>query len=93
MALRDYLHYFQRPSPIEPETLTSPADILDWCSRPYHARFLAWLDAEASRKITIDSNHLAVIESAVRANTLREIRQHLLRLAKGAAARAEEQNG
>jgi hypothetical protein len=57
--------------------------VLDWVSQEYHAKFLEWLDAESSKPLPITAD---LVKAAVRANTLKEVRDHLVKLEKGALA-------
>lgn len=51
--------------------------ILDWVSSGYHDRFMAWLTTMA--EVPISTQDLAsTISGATRANTLREVRTHIL---------------
>lgn len=60
-------------------------EFVEWAHRPPGLRLIAWLEAEASRPFKIGEQS-AMIESAVRANTFREIVNRIRRDAKVAEA-------
>lgn len=64
-------------------------EILDFADASYYGTFISWLEAEANRPLTI-GDHGDMIQSAVRANTLREIRDTLVRRVDHARSAARE---
>lgn len=96
MKLRDFASYFRdEEAERESEVLEQARRFLDWSSCDYHAKFLDWLNREASKPIPVSGNHMDVVQAAVRANTLREIIQHLTRVgndSQAAIRRASEAN-
>jgi hypothetical protein len=72
-------------------------EAVDWVSQPYHEKFCKWLDDEASKPFQIGQDQMALIQAAVRANTLREVRRHVERVRVAAMATLErireESNG
>jgi hypothetical protein len=72
-------------------------EAVDWVSQPYHEKFVKWLDDEASRPFQIGTDQMALIQAAVRVNTLREVRRHIERISVSASAALqgarEESNG
>lgn len=52
-------------------------EILDVAERPYWKRFMEWIDKQAAAPLKISSDHMDMVQSAVRANVYREIRDHL----------------
>lgn len=91
MALRDYAKFFRDDNEVEEAKAQDVAnEVVAWVSCAYHDKFLQWLDKEAGKPIAISSNQLSVVESAVRANTLREVKDYLVRLRSKAAATVGE---
>ncbi len=64
--------------------------ILEWMRQPYHEEFEKWLEAEASKPIPVVEHNITLIQSAVRANTLREVARHLARLRSNAMAAVQQ---
>ena len=52
-------------------------ECLAWSAMPYHQRFMADLDREIARPIDVNLTDRAVLQTAVRQNTIREIRESL----------------
>jgi len=65
---------------------TTAREAIDWMSQSYHEKFVKWLDDEASRPFQIGTDQMALIQAAVRVNTLREVRRHLDRIRAAASA-------
>ena len=91
MSLRDFASFF-RNSDEEAEIAARgrARAVIDWMGREYHKEFMKWLDDEASKPFDIDKDEMRLIKSAVRANTLREVRSHLLRLESLSLAALED---
>ncbi len=75
MKLVEFLHRLRRPPEVD---LATCREIEEWTRSPYHAKFCSWLEAEANRPFVI-SDQMNLVQAAVRANVLREIRLHLRR--------------
>lgn len=87
MGILDFRRFFDDD---EAKVLAMEAEnarqVLDWVSQQYHVKFLEWLDVESSKPLPITAD---LVKAAVRANTFKEIRDHLSRIEKSAiAARA-----
>jgi len=83
---------FFRPRPVESidpdaELLNSANELLDFSATPYYAKFIEWLEREANRPMKV-GDHMVMIQSAVRANTLKEIRDTLVRRVSNARSAA-----
>jgi len=79
----DYTRFFRRSTVVSVEPAVEQESVLAeeivaFGALPYFAKFVAWLDAEAFRPLKI-GNQLDMVQAAVRANTLREIREHLVK--------------
>jgi len=92
----DFGKYFRRDEvevvDHDAELLNEANEILDFSNTAYFTKFLAYLDKEASRPLKV-GDHMDMIQSAVRANTLREIRDTMVRRissARSAALGTEE---
>ena len=72
---------------VETEILNDANEILDFANTSYYAKFMAYLDKEAGRPLKV-GDHMDMIQSAVRANTLREIRDTMVRRVSNARAAA-----
>lgn len=59
-------------------------EVQRWAACPYHEVFKQWLRSEADRPMKLDA-HGPMIEAASRANTFREVRDHIVRLERQAA--------
>ena len=64
-----------------------------WSNCDYHDRFLAYLREEADKPINPKLPHADLIVNNARANTMKEIRQHLLDLKERANAALERERG
>lgn len=89
--MADFLRFF-RPKPedtldVESELLNEANEVLDFAATSYYAKFMAYLDKEAGRPLKV-GDHMDMIQSAVRANTLREIRDAMARRVSNARAAA-----
>lgn len=60
------------------DDLVKAHDIMEFASTRHFARFLEWLQAQADEPLSV-GDHSDMIQQAVRANTLREVRTKLLR--------------
>jgi len=91
VSLSDFARFF-RPSSeaVDPdaEALGQANELLDFASTAYFPKFIGWLEAEALRPMKISKDSTDLIESAVRANTLKEIRDTLVRRVSHARAAA-----
>jgi hypothetical protein len=58
-------------------------EIVNWTQMPYHATFMEYLRTEIDKPLLV-GNHMDMIQSAARANTLKEIRDYLLRVVRTA---------
>lgn len=77
MKLADFGSYFRREQEdAEIRVVARAREILDWMSQAYHQQFMAWLEEQASRPFSLDKPD-KIVQSAVRANTLREVQEHL----------------
>lgn len=86
----DFARFFRRPAvdPLDPdaEMLNQANELIDFASTSYYAKFVDWLDREAGKPLKV-GDHMDMIQSAVRANTLREIRATLVsRVSRARAA-------
>ena len=81
-----FRHFFQDKEEVEYEAHVERCrEVLDWTGQAYHKQFLSWLDEQAGKPYEVSENHMAMVQAAVRANTLREVRQYLSRLERGAS--------
>lgn len=89
--MSDFARFFRRQmvEEIDPDTdmLNKANELLDFAATAYYERFLAYLDKESSRPLKV-GDHMDMIQSAVRANTLREIRDTLVRRVSNARSAA-----
>lgn len=92
--LRNFSRFF-RDEQVEAEqgAVDRARMVLDWVSQEYHPKFEEWLEREASKPMDISAQHMDLVKSAVRANTLKEIREYLGKLRKGAMAAMERAKG
>ena len=67
--------------------------VVNWSKCDYHKVFLAWLRSQADRPIDLKLGHAELIASNARANTMKEVRQHLLDLTERAHSALEIENG
>jgi hypothetical protein len=95
--MSDFARFFRRQAveEIDPDTdmLNKANELLDFASTAYYEKFLAYLDKESSRPLKV-GDHMDMIQSAVRANTLREIRDTLVKRvanARSAAMQTEDE--
>jgi hypothetical protein len=93
----DFGRFFRRPAveelDVDSEILNQANELLDFSSTVYYSKFLEYLDKESSRPLKV-GDHMDMIQSAVRANTLREIRDTLVRRvanARSAAMQTEDE--
>jgi len=85
VKMRDFTKYFRNEQEeAEAQAVDMAREVLDWVGQAYHAKFDQWLESEASKPLDTSKPHAELIQSAVRANTLKEIRQYLSRLKQGA---------
>lgn len=97
--MTDYAHLFnpfrrKQRSDDADAGLYSEAEVLEFASTAYYQKFVGWLEREAMRPLKI-GGHEEMIQSAVRANTLREIRDTLVRrveVARAATTGREDTN-
>ena len=94
--MSDFARFFRRQvvEEIDPDTdmFNKANEFLDFAATVYYERFLAYLDKESSRPLKV-GDHMDMIQSAVRANTLREIRDTMVRRvanARSAAMQTED---
>ena len=66
---------------------------LDWMGQAYHKRFMAWLEDNGMKEIPVSSNHMDLVQSTVRGNTFREVRNYLLRLERECSATLDRFKG
>jgi len=89
--MSDFARFFRRQmvEEIDPDTdmLNKANELLDFAATAYYERFLAYLEKESSRPLKV-GDHMDMIQSAVRANTLREIRDTLVRRVSNARSAA-----
>jgi hypothetical protein len=65
--------------------LVTHSDVLDWAGRAYHAKFMEYLENGFNRPVKV-GEPMDMVQAAVRANTFREIREHIQKLVKYAEA-------
>lgn len=89
--IADYARFF-RDEKTEQEFASAHAlrEAGDWLDCSYHKKFLAWLEAEASRPMAVSAPHAELIQAAVRANTYREILAHLARVDREVRAAVQQ---
>lgn len=78
---------------LKPEEITEAEELCAWAALPYFQKYLNHLDKEASKPAVI-SDHVAMIQSAVRSNTLRAEKEYLtvhVKRAQNALARLREE--
>jgi hypothetical protein len=73
----------------EAEQINRINELLDFAATAYYPKMIQWLEDEANRPLAV-GNHSDMIQSAVRANTLREIRDTLVRRIEHARSAARE---
>ena len=73
----------------ERNELVVESEILEFANTSYFPKLLVWLEKEAARPLKI-GDHSQMIQSAVRANTLREIRDTLVKRVEFARAAMSE---
>jgi len=97
LAKEDFADFFnpfrRRVGEVDPdiEQINKSAEVLEFAATPYYQKYIDWLYREATKPFII-GNHSDMIQSAVRANTLREIRDTLVKqveLARAAIAGEE----
>jgi hypothetical protein len=76
------------PSPV----MEDANQVVKWSNCDYHKRFLLWLREQADQPINPRSQHADLIVANVRANTMKEIRKHLLDLSDRAHSALEIEN-
>ena len=80
-------HFFRsEDDAFEQAAFHEAREVLDWMGQAYHDKFEKWLDEQASKPFEIGPK---LVESAMRVNTLREVKQHLARLRSDAVAARE----
>ena len=67
----------EEESQVEAEQLRLAHEALAWAEMPYYKTYIAALDREIAKPIDISGSDRAVLQNAVRANTIREIRDDL----------------
>jgi len=72
---------------VDAEVLNQANELLDFSSTTYFTKFMDYLDREASKPLKV-GDHMDMIQSAVRSNTLREIRTTMLRRVSNARSAA-----
>lgn len=90
--MADFLRFFRpQVDPLDPDAdlLNQANEILDFANTAYFGKFMEWLDREAGKPLKI-GDHMDLIQSAVRANTLREIRSALARRVSSARDAAQQ---
>jgi hypothetical protein len=91
--MSDYLRFF-RPKPESTDDLSrllnNCNEVLDFANTAHFPKFIAWLEREALRPMKISKDASEMIESAVRANTLKEIRDTYVRRVSDARAAATQ---
>ena len=73
----------------EAEQINRLNEVLDFGDTSYYSKFISWLENEANKPLTI-GDHGDMIQSAVRANTLREVRDTLVKRVEHARSAARE---
>lgn len=77
MKLADFSSFFRHETDEAEERKVARArEALEWIGQAYHRHFVEWLDAEASRPFDLDKPD-KIVQSAMRANTLREVQRYL----------------
>ena len=89
----DAMRFF-RPRPAvesDPEdtALNDANELLDFAATSYYRKFIDWLENESFRPLKVGDPNI-MLQSAVRANTLREIRATLVSRVAHARAAASE---
>jgi hypothetical protein len=54
-------------------------EVVAYCRMPYHAKMMRWLGENADAPLKI-GDHTSMIAGTARANTLKEVRAHLLQV-------------
>lgn len=88
--MRDFARFFRtRPDDEDAERLNTINELLDFGATSYFPKFIVWLENEANRPFSI-GDHMQMIQAAVRANTLREVRATLVKRVEHARAALTE---
>jgi hypothetical protein len=83
----DFSRFFRRDEELaERARYATWTELIDWASQSYHAKFLDWLEGEASKSVRVSESHMEMVKAAVRANTLREVSDHIKKLTREAEA-------
>ena len=85
----NFSRFFRAPQQLDDEAKSRNAidELLNFGATSYYPKLLAWLEKEAASPLKV-GNHLDMIQSAVRANTLREVRDTLVKRVEHARAAA-----
>jgi hypothetical protein len=67
-----------QPQDVEATVSAEVHELLDFANTAYYPKFLAYLDREAAKPLKV-GDHMDMIQSAVRSNTLRDIHSTLVR--------------
>ena len=90
--LSDSLARWRNATEDSPVIMEDANQIVAWSTSTYHKRFLLWLREQADQPINPKSPHADLIVANARANTMKEIRKHLLDLAERAHSALEIEN-
>ena len=86
---RDFLRYFKGSEEEEGQqrrvVLEEASQVIAFAMLPYYERYVAWLEREANKPLPI-GDHMEMVKVAVRSNTLREVKEHLIREVRSARA-------
>lgn len=89
----DFSRFFAKREQADEDTSRVNAinEMLDFAATSYFPKYIQWLEKEANRPLLV-GDHMQMIQSAVRANTLREIRDTLVkRVEQARAAMADDE--
>lgn len=95
--MADYLRFFRpKIEPLDPdaEMFNKANELIDFANTAYYVKFISWLEEEIMKPTVVSKDLTVNTESAVRANTLKEIRSTLVRRvasARAAATRVAEE--
>lgn len=74
-----FWEYFTPPAEEQAEPDVAEANVvMEFARSEYRVRLLAWLDREGSKPFSV-GDHMTMIQTAVRANTIREIKNKIER--------------
>lgn len=74
-------------------TMDDAEDVVRWTDCAYHRKFTDWLQKQADAPIDLRSQHAELIAATARANTMKEVRQHLAQLEERANLALERERG